>query len=153
MSHEPWISFSGCQQVCCRSMVLCRNYPIMQKHFENNDIIVQKKEIGPGWVNSFIVLTDSNGKMYVWRFCWERDGLLRWNWCSSCDFERYNHQRHEMPHMTFWSSTSQYGALFWEGLIPLVSQRCLLTDRQEAATKISDIGGAIWSQGIFGVSP
>lgn len=37
----------------------------MQKHFENNDIIVQKKEIGPGWVNSFIVLTDSNGKMYV----------------------------------------------------------------------------------------
>ena len=59
--------------------ITCRNYPIMQKHFENHDIIVQKKEIGPGWVNAFIVLTDSNGKMYVWRF------LLGKRWPSSME--------------------------------------------------------------------
>lgn len=67
MNHEHHsvdaTSFVAAQWFCVG--ITCRNYPIMQKHFENRDIIVQKKEIGPGWVNAFIVLTDSNGKMYV----------------------------------------------------------------------------------------
>lgn len=87
-------------------------------------------------------------------FCWERDDLLRWNWCSSCDFERYNHQRHEMPHMTFWSSKSQYCALFWEGLIPLVSQRCLYsqTDRKQPQKSVI-LGEPFGARGFWAYLP
>lgn len=113
--------------------ITCRNYPIMQKHFENHDIIVQKKEIGPGWVRAFIVLTDSNGKLYVWRF------LLGKRWPSSMELMQLLWLWKIQPSKTWDASHDlliKYVTVlraFLRRSHTLVSQRCLYsqTDRKQ----------------------
>lgn len=130
----------------------CRNYPIMQKHFENHDIIVQKKEIGPGWVNAFPVLTDSDGKMYVWSF------LLGKRWPSSMELMQLLWLWKIQPSKTWDAShdllikyVTVLRAFLRRSHTLGIPKMLILTDRQEAATQISDLGGAI--PGVFGASP